>query len=450
MTWRLLLSCALLLSSLTRSAIAQITVVDGVELIDGTGGPPITDAALVIDSGRIARVMQTDPSAYPAGARVVHYAGRTIIPGLIDDHMHFGLLNGVRVDSANYSRANVQRQMARLIGYGVTTVISLGANRDILYAVRDDARAGKVAGPRILTADHGIGVTGGVPPFAVGSEQVARPTTPDEARAAVRAMATRHADLVKIWVDDFYGRYPKMLPEIYTAVIDEAHRQHLRVAAHVFYLDDAKALVDAGVDILAHSVRDRPVDAALIDAMKRRGVWYIPTLTVDESYFVFGDSPAWMNDRFFTAALDSGVLGWLRSPAYLDSLRSNPRLAAYKAYFAMAQRNLKTLADSGVRIGFGTDGGAFPTRVQGFAEHRELALMVGAGLTPAQALACATGHAAELAGVDGTTGTLEPGKAADFLVLAGDPLTDISNTTRLVAIWQAGREVAPLVPGGGR
>jgi imidazolonepropionase-like amidohydrolase len=442
---RVILSSALLLSSLVLAAEAQVTVVDGVQLIDGTGGPPISDAAIVIENGRVSRIMQTDPAAYPAGARVVHYPGKTVIPGLIDDHIHFGLLDGMRTDSANYTRANVMRQAARFVGYGVTTVTSLGANRDILYAIRDDISAGTIIGPRILTADRGIGVTGGVPPFPVGTEQVYRPNSADEARTVVRESAARSPDLIKIWVDDFYGKYPKMRPDIYTAVIDEAHKRHLRVAAHVFYLDDAKALVNAGVDILAHSVRDQPVDTALIEPMKRRGVWYIPTLTVDESYVMVADQPAWMHDRFFAAALDSGVATTIDNRAYIDSMRSDPQLAAYRGYLAMAERNLKTMADSGVRIGFGTDGGAFPMRVQGFAEHREMQLMVAAGLTPAQVLQCATRRAAELAGVDATAGTIEPGKVADFLVLAGDPLADIANTTKLVAVWHTGRPVTPVV-----
>jgi imidazolonepropionase-like amidohydrolase len=157
------------------------------------------------------------------------------------------------------------------------------------------------------------------------------------------------------------------------------------------------------------------------------------------------DQPAWMHDRFFAAALDSGVATTIDNRAYIDSMRSDPQLAAYRGYLAMAERNLKTMADSGVRIGFGTDGGAFPMRVQGFAEHREMQLMVAAGLTPAQVLQCATRRAAELAGVDATAGTIEPGKVADFLVLAGDPLADIANTTKLVAVWHTGRPVTPVV-----
>jgi imidazolonepropionase-like amidohydrolase len=320
-------------------------------------------------------------------------------------------------------------------------VQSLGANRDLLYAVRRDT----VSFPRVYTADRGIGVDGGVPPFEAGSDQVLRPHDAAEGRDAVRGSAARHPDVIKIWVDDLYGKYPKMRPDIYEAVIDEAHRHHLRVAAHVFYLDDAKALVQAGVDILAHSVRDRPVDAELIDAMKKRGVWYIPTLTVDESMFIYGDRPARESERFFQAALDSGVLGQLTSARVVDSIRALPELAAFREYYATASRNLKTMVDSGVRVAFGTDAGAVPTRMYGYAEHHELEMMVAAGLTPMQAIQCATERAAALVR-DSERGKLERGTIADLLVLDGDPLQDIRNTRRIVAIWHNGTEVAPVVP----
>jgi imidazolonepropionase-like amidohydrolase len=420
----------------------QVVVIDDVRLIDGTGRPPVEHAALVIEEGRIARVMQAADSArFPRGARIVHYGGRTVMPAIIDDHMHLGLVSGMHVDSTNYRPEILGTQLTRLLGYGVTTVQSLGANRDLLYAVRRDT----ISFPRVYTADRGIGVDGGVPPFEVGSDQVLRPRNAAEGRDAVRGSATRHPDVIKIWVDDLYGKYPKMRPDIYEAVIDEAHRHHLRVAAHVFYLDDAKALVQAGVDILAHSVRDRPVDAELIDAMKKRGVWYIPTLTVDESMFIYGDRPARESERFFQAALDSGVLAELTSARVVDSIRALPKLAAFREYYATASKNLKTMVDSGVRVAFGTDAGAFPTRIYGYAEHHELEMMVAAGLTPMQAIQCATLRAAALLR-DGERGTLERGRIADLLVLDGDPLKDIRNTRRLVAIYHNGTEVAPVVP----
>ena len=181
-----------------------------------------------------------------------------------------------------------------------------------------------------------------------------------------------------------------MSPEIYRAVIAEAHKHHLRVAAHVYYLADAKSLVNDGVDVLAHSVRDKPVDQELISAIKRRGVWYIPTFTVDESFYIYAEHPGFMQINFFKEAISPVLLTMLTSDAYSKKVNEDPKTAQHKADFAMDQQNLKTLYDAGVLIGFGTDSGAMPTRIPGFSEHRELEDMVQAGLTPMQAIVCAT------------------------------------------------------------
>jgi imidazolonepropionase-like amidohydrolase len=248
---------------------------------------------------------------------------------------------------------------------------------------------------------------------------------------------------VKIWVDDDFGRVPKMRPEIYRAIIDEAHRQHLRVIAHVFYLEDAQDLVDAGIDGLGHSVRDRAVDTRLIAAMKARRVFYIPTLVRDESTFIFAkepQEPKWLDDPFFQRGLPPGVLDTLRSAGFIGKIRANPNLTKYEAGFEMAKKNLKTLFDAGVEVAMGTDSGP-PLRFQGFFEHRELQLMVESGLMPVQAIECATRQAALILGAGDEFGTLEAGRGADFLVLRADPLEDIHNTEKLSAVWLAGTEV---------
>jgi imidazolonepropionase-like amidohydrolase len=239
-----------------------------------------------------------------------------------------------------------------------------------------------------------------------------------------------------------------MPPDVYAAVIDECHKHGLRVAAHVFYLADAKALVADGVDVLAHSVRDLPVDTELIAALKKHRVSYIPTLDVDESFFLFAEQPDVLRDDLFRHAVSSELLEMFRSQAYRDKVAANPNVAKEKLAFATASHNLKTLQDAGVTIAFGTDSGANPERIPGWGEHHELELMVRAGLSPMQAIVAATAHSAAV--VKATDrGTLEPGKRADFLVLAGDPLADIRNTQKLVAIWHGGREVAPMVPAAG-
>ena len=259
-------------------------------------------------------------------------------------------------------------------------------------------------------------------------------------------MAKRHPDIIKIWVDSLGGTKPEMPPEIYRAVIDEAHKHHLRVAAHIYYLADAKTLVNDGVDVLAHSVRDKPVDQELIDAMKRRGVWYIPTLTVDESFYIYADHPGFMQIDFFKDAISPELLTMLSSDAYSQKVDHDPKTPDHKAAFAMDQKNLKALYDAGVLVGFGTDSGAMPPRIPGFSEHRELEDMVNAGLSPMQAIVCATKSNAALLGIEATRGTLRPGKRADLIVLAANPLDDITNTRSIVTIFHDGRKVAPRVP----
>ena len=279
----------------------------------------------------------------------------------------------------------------------------------------------------------------------VAADQLYQPRTADEARADVRALAAHGADIVKVWVDDGGGKYPKMKPEIYAAIIEEAHQQKLRVAAHEFYLADAKLLVADGVDVLAHSVRDQPVDRELLDAMKEKGVFYIPTLNVDQSFFVFAEHPEVMHDEFFKGAVGPELLAYLDSDAYRNKALHDPQLERNKAAAATAMKNVRLVHEAGVSMAFGTDAGAMPTRIPGWAEHFELELLVRAGLSPLEAIKLAThGSAAMLHAKD--RGTLEPGKQADFLVLSANPADDIRNTRKIVSIWHEGREIKPRVP----
>jgi imidazolonepropionase-like amidohydrolase len=200
-------------------------------------------------------------------------------------------------------------------------------------------------------------------------------------------------------------------------------------------------LLAAGVDGLAHSVRDQPVDQELITALKARNVIYLATLVRDESTFAYADHPAWFDDAFFQAGLSRGTLEKLRSATFRAHAAADPDLAKNRASLAMAERNLKALYDAGVRVGFGTDAGV-PGRFLGYFEHRELQLMVEAGLTPMQAIVCATHNAASFLAQN--FGTLQPGQRADFLVLDANPLDDIHNTEKLDAVWQAGKSIKPI------
>ncbi|MGH9613425.1 MAG: amidohydrolase family protein, partial [Bryobacteraceae bacterium] len=257
----------------------------------------------------------------------------------------------------------------------------------------------------------------------------------------VREMAARHPNFVKIWVDDNLGKVPKMKPEVYRAAIDEAHKHHLKVAAHVYYLDDAKRLVRDGVDVLAHSVRDKPVDDELIQLMKQHGTYYIPTLQLEEAFFIYADKTPWMKTAFFQDALNPDLRAQFDSPEWVEKIERDKTTAIHRAALAQAKRNVKLLADAGLPIAFGTDSGAFPVRIQGFAEHRELYLMTSSGLSPLDVIHSATGVNARMLGISASTGTLEAGKNADLLILNGDPEKAIQNTTRLAAVWHRGVEV---------
>jgi imidazolonepropionase-like amidohydrolase len=429
-------------ASVAAAQTSGVIVFKGAQLIDGTGAPPIKKSVLVIEGDRITAVGKEGKVHYPKNARVIELAGRTIMPGIVNGHGHLGLVVGTQNRADGYSRENAENALVQYEQYGVTSMMSLGLNRDLIYELRDEQRKGTFPGTTIFTAGRGFGVESGVPPIPVAADQVYRPRTPDEARTQVREMAQHHPDIVKLWLDDMYGKYPKMDPEIYRAVIDESHKQGLRVAAHVFYLADAKALIADGVDVLAHSIRDLPVDDELIGIMKAHSVLYIPTLMVDESAFVFAENPAVMQDQFFKLAVSPELLQQFDSPEYRKKVESDPNLPKVKAAFAMGQKNLKTLEDAGIRVAFGTDSGANPARILGWAEHHELELMVRAGLTPMQAIVSATqGSAAVVGSAD--VGTLEAGKRADFLVLAASPLDRITNTRQMLTVWHRGKEVKP-------
>ncbi|WP_324963447.1 amidohydrolase family protein [Archangium sp.] len=400
---------------------------------------------VVLEDERIHAVGPRGSLQVPAGARVLDYSGKTIIPGLIAAHSHVGNVSGVETGRRFYTRENITRQLARYLDYGVTTVNSLGLNPPLFYTLRRELN-GHAAGTDLFGAGPGIGAPLGTPPagrMGLEDDQVARPETAEVARALVRDMAGHGVDMVKLWVDSLGGTLPTLSPEIYRAAIDEAHRQGLRVFAHIHDLDDAKALVEAGADVLGHGVRDQPVDDASVQAMKARGVWYIATINLDEANYLYAEHPSWMDEPFFRAAVDPALQRRFDDSEWRRETLAGPGAENARKAVRLNLENLRTLHQAGVRIGFGTDSGAMPQRIPGFAEHRELELMTQAGLTPAQALRAATRDSAELLGLK-DRGAVAPGMLADLVVLDADPTQDIRNTRGIHAVWRRGVQVPRL------
>jgi imidazolonepropionase-like amidohydrolase len=411
------------MNAVGRGQTAGPTTFVNLRVLTDTPGraPSFAEASIVVRNGRIAEVTPPMAGKPPAGARVVDLGGKFVTPGFISAHAHVSDVNGLKPRA--YTEENTRRQLGVFARYGITTVWSLGGEQAPAFALRDAQAVPALDRARLFVA--GDVITG---------------RTPDEARAAVARVAALKPDVIKIRVDDNLGTATKMTPEVYRAVIEEAHARKLRVAAHIFYLEDAKELVRAGVDVIAHSVRDKEFDAETLALMKARNVAYCPTLTREVSAFVYESTPAFFTDQFFLREADREVMAQFSQPDRQKAMASSATAQRYKAGLEIAKRNLKRAADAGVTIAMGTDSGAFPERFQGYFEHLEMEMMVAAGLTPAQVLRSATSDAAA-AMTRQDIGSIATGKWADFVVLDKDPLADIKNSRTIASVWIAGRQI---------
>ena len=412
----------LLVLAVAANAHAQTTAFVGGRVIDGTGRT-IDNGVVVVNGGKITAVGPAS-TPVPAGATRVDLKGKTILPGLVNAHGHVAATTGLRSDQASYTRDNLLRQLRTYAMYGVTTVFSLGDDQAAGFELRNE-NAGATDRARVFVA--GPVVTG---------------DTAEAARAMAVKVADMKPDLLKIRVDDNLGAGRKMPEEAWRAVIETARARKLPVAVHIYWLADAKATLLAGADMIAHSVRDVPVDDQFIKALKSRDVCYSPTFTRELSTFIYDATPPWVDDPFFLKGAEKGVAEQLKDPKRHEQVRNSGAWKAgqqYKASLEVAKRNLKTLADRGVRIAFGTDTGP-PGRFQGFFEHLELEMMVDAGLTPMQAIVSATGDAARCHRKAGEIGSLAAGAAADLLILNANPLDNIRNMRSIDAVWINGKK----------
>ena len=383
-----------------RAQAPAVTAFEGARIIVGDGRPSIENGTLLVEGTKIAQAGAAVDVRVPQGATIVNLAGKTIMPMLIDTHTHL-----------SQTRERLTRDLKRRAYYGVSAAMSMGtSDTDVDLQMRGETMPGMA---RVFTAWRGITrpeVGRTTAPFWINSEQ--------EGRKAVQELAARKVDIVKVWVDDRDGKYAKMTPALYGAVIDEAHKDGLRVTAHIFNLEDAKGLLRAGVDAFAHSVRDRDVDDEFMTLVKQH-----PNLVVNPN----------LPDR--------GVktdVSWLRVSLPAAEMQrveqANTDRPKAQEFYGIQARNLAKLSAAGVRIVLGTDGNT------PWAPHVEMADMVAAGMTPAQVIVASTRNAAEFLRMS-DAGTLETGKSADFIVLDANPLDDITNTRRIAGVYLRGAAV---------
>jgi imidazolonepropionase-like amidohydrolase len=403
---------------------------EGGRLIVGDGNV-VDEGAFVVREGKITALGRKGTVAAPPGAVRVDLTGKTVMPAMINVHVHIGYEGYTSWGAENYTPRNVLDHLQREAFYGVGATQSVGSSpmEQSIQFERDQA-AGKFPPASRFFFMPGMAPPNGGPDAILmkgtaALHAVYEVSTAAEARAAVAMMAARQLKHVKIWVDDRRGTYPKMTPEVYNAVIDEAHKHHMLVHAHAIAMGDQKAVVRAGADVLVHTVGNEKIDEELIALLQEKKPYWTTVIGLgDRSEACDGDP---FIDQTYPAAALTAIRQTGCGPA-------GPNVATREAILA---NNVPKMVAAGARLVLGTDAGITTRHAFGWADHHEIARWVELGLTPAQAMTAATARPAELLGIK-DMGTLAVGKSADFIVLTANPLENIRNTRQIASVYLRG------------
>jgi imidazolonepropionase-like amidohydrolase len=402
-------------------------------LIDGNGGPPISDSVVIVAGSRIRATGPRANVPIPSGSEKINGSGKFIVPGLIDLHVHPGARGGPVYVGADHTGERIERNLNAYLYFGVTSVRSMGTDKDAAFAVRKAERDGALVTTRLFTAGKGFTAPGGPPTQEVG-HIVNEPASPEEARRQVAELAAQHVDAIKVWVDGDLAH--KIKRPVIEAILDEARKYSIPVTAHIATLADTRHLVDNGAAGFLHMVRDtEDIPDDFMVRLRSLRIVFAPTLVRQELAWLYTEHPELLDDPEVARSVEADRIEGVRSAA-----RGAHASAAEREEYARAMRNTRKFAAAGIPIGVGSDGGSasdFP----GLMTHREMALLAEAGLAPMEVITAATRNGALALGKLDELGTIEPGKRADLVLVGANPLEDVRNLRKIERVMLDGQWV---------